>query len=83
VGGNWDFDKMDAWLTSPRKFASGTKMTFAGLAEPAGPRERDRLSQRAGLEPAAAGAPAAGAPAEPAGNAAEPDTAISLERSHP
>jgi len=31
VGGNWDFDKMNAWLTSPRKFAPGTKMTFAGL----------------------------------------------------
>lgn len=31
VGGKWDFDKLDAWLTSPRKFASGTKMTFAGL----------------------------------------------------
>jgi cytochrome c len=34
VGGSWDFDKMDAWLTSPRKFAPGTKMTFAGLADP-------------------------------------------------
>jgi cytochrome c len=33
VGGNWDFDKMDAWLTSPRKFAPGTKMSFAGLAD--------------------------------------------------
>jgi len=32
VGGTWDFDKMNAWLTSPRKFAAGTKMTFAGLA---------------------------------------------------
>lgn len=32
VGGNWDFEKMDAWLRSPRKFAPGTKMTFAGLA---------------------------------------------------
>lgn len=31
VGGTWDFDKMDAWLKSPRKFADGTKMTFAGL----------------------------------------------------
>jgi cytochrome c len=31
VGSNWDFDKMNAWLTSPRKFAPGTKMTFAGL----------------------------------------------------
>ncbi|WP_422060491.1 c-type cytochrome [Sphingopyxis sp.] len=32
VGGNWDFDKMDHWLTSPRKFAPGTKMSFAGLS---------------------------------------------------
>ncbi len=34
VGGTWDFEKMDAWLTSPRKFAPGTKMTFAGLSNP-------------------------------------------------
>ena len=34
VGGNWDWDKMNAWLTSPRKFANGTKMTFAGLSNP-------------------------------------------------
>ncbi|WP_174286194.1 cytochrome c family protein [Sphingomonas bacterium] len=34
VGGNWDFEKMNAWLTSPRKFAAGTKMTFAGLSSP-------------------------------------------------
>ena len=33
VGGSWDFDKMDAWLSNPRKFASGTKMTFAGLPD--------------------------------------------------
>ncbi|MBX3565687.1 MAG: c-type cytochrome [Sphingomonas sp.] len=33
VGGTWDFEKMDAWLASPRKFAAGTKMTFAGLAD--------------------------------------------------
>ncbi|WP_242098334.1 MULTISPECIES: cytochrome c family protein [unclassified Sphingomonas] len=32
VGGTWDFDKLNAWLTSPRKFAPGTKMTFAGLS---------------------------------------------------
>ncbi|WP_375381701.1 c-type cytochrome [uncultured Sphingomonas sp.] len=31
IGGKWDFDKLNAWLTSPRKFAPGTKMTFAGL----------------------------------------------------
>jgi cytochrome c len=34
VGGKWDFDKLNAWLTSPRKFAPGTKMTFAGLGNP-------------------------------------------------
>ena len=33
VGGNWDWDKMNAWLKSPRKFADGTKMTFAGLSK--------------------------------------------------
>lgn len=32
MGGNWDFEKMNAWLTSPRKFAPGTKMSFAGLS---------------------------------------------------
>jgi cytochrome c len=32
-GGKWDFDSMNAWLTSPRKFADGTKMTFAGLGK--------------------------------------------------
>lgn len=32
VGGTWDWDKMNAWLTSPRKFAAGTKMSFAGLS---------------------------------------------------
>lgn len=30
-GGNWSFDSLNEWLTNPRKFADGTKMTFAGL----------------------------------------------------
>ncbi|WP_230483795.1 c-type cytochrome [Sphingomonas sp. Leaf21] len=73
VGGNWDWDKMNAWLTSPRKFAPGTKMTFAGLSNP-----QDRanvilyLNQQGSNLPlpaapaakdAAAKEPAAGAPA--------------------
>lgn len=33
-GGNWDFENMDAWLKSPRAFANGTKMSFAGLSDP-------------------------------------------------
>lgn len=34
VGGEWTFDKLDAWLKSPKAFAPGTKMTFAGLSKP-------------------------------------------------
>ena len=76
VGGKWDFDKLNAWLTSPRKFAPGTKMTFAGLSNP-----QDRAnvilylnSQGSNVPlpppPAAGAAPAnAAAPAE-GGNAA-------------
>lgn len=33
-GGNWDWDKLNEWLTSPKKYAPGTKMTFAGLSKP-------------------------------------------------
>lgn len=33
-GGNWDFANMDAWLASPKAFAPGTKMSFAGLGKP-------------------------------------------------
>ncbi|HJR83621.1 MAG TPA: cytochrome c family protein [Sphingomicrobium sp.] len=34
VGGNWNWDNMSEWLKSPKKFAPGTKMTFAGLSNP-------------------------------------------------
>jgi len=34
VGGTWNWENMSAWLTSPKKFAPGTKMTFAGLSNP-------------------------------------------------
>jgi cytochrome c len=32
-GGKWDFEAMNAWLSSPKKFADGTKMSFAGLSK--------------------------------------------------
>ena len=32
-GGKWTFDNLDKWLTSPKAFAPGTKMTFAGLPD--------------------------------------------------
>lgn len=31
-GGTWTYENMDLWLDSPRKFANGTKMSFAGLS---------------------------------------------------
>ena len=33
-GGDWSWENMDAWLASPKRFASGTKMSFAGLSKP-------------------------------------------------
>jgi cytochrome c len=33
-GGNWDWETMSQWLKSPKSFAPGTKMTFAGLSKP-------------------------------------------------
>jgi cytochrome c len=33
-GGTWTWDAMSEWLRSPRAFAPGTKMTFAGLSDP-------------------------------------------------
>jgi cytochrome c len=34
VDGSWDFEKMDDWLTSPKKFANNNKMSFPGLSNP-------------------------------------------------
>jgi len=32
--GNWDFASLSEWLANPKKYAPGTKMTFAGLSNP-------------------------------------------------
>lgn len=66
-GGNWDWANMDAWLASPRRFANGTKMSFAGLSS-----AEDRANLMVYLNaqgsnlplPAAPAADAAAAPAE-------------------
>jgi cytochrome c len=76
-GGNWDWDNLSEWLKSPKSFAPGTKMTFAGLSKP-----EDRADVIAFLNQhsdapkplpaapaAAAGSPAAG------GDAAKPAAA--------
>ena len=87
-GGTWDWDTMSAWLTSPKKFAPGTKMTFAGLSNP-----QDRANVMAFLNsrdssplpipaaPAEAGAPAAGA--EAAAPGAGPDNGPQLAKDVP
>lgn len=72
VGGTWTFDALDKWLTSPRKFANGTKMTFAGLSDP-----QDRANVIAYLNSQGSNVPLPkpeAAPAAAAGNAATPAT---------
>jgi len=32
-GGKWDWEAMNHWIKSPREFAPGTKMTFAGISK--------------------------------------------------
>jgi len=34
LGGNWEPDRLNEFLTNPKGYASGTKMTFAGLPKP-------------------------------------------------
>jgi cytochrome c len=85
-GGNWTYENLDAWLTSPKAFANGTKMSFAGLSKPedraniiaymkangGGP---DFPAPKAADAPAdAAAAPADGA-AAPAAEGAKPEGA--------
>jgi len=83
-GGTWTFENLDAWLKSPSSFASGTKMSFAGLSDP---QERANViaylnssGSNLPLPPPPAAAPAAGGDnaaaasntAAPAANAAAP-----------
>ena len=69
VPGNWTFEAMDKWLKSPREYAPGTKMTFAGLGNPV-----DRANLIAWLNTQGSNLPLPAADAEPAAegdNAAE------------
>jgi len=75
-GGNWDWDKLSQWLTSPKAFAPGTKMTFAGLGNP-----QDRANVMAFLnsksdspQPLPKAPAAATASAAPAAAGKEPGT---------
>ena len=67
-GGKWGFDELNAWLTSPRKYAPGTKMTFAGLSNP-----KDRADVILYLNQQGSNQPLPPPPAAaPAGNTATP-----------
>ena len=88
VPGNWDFKGMDAWLAAPRKYAPGTKMSFAGLGNP-----EDRANVIAYMNsmgsnlplPAAApaAAPADAAAAAPAADAAKTEPAADAAKTVP
>jgi len=69
VPGNWTFEALDEWLLSPRKYAPGTKMTFAGIPDP-----QDRANLIAYLNSQGSNLPFPAAPAPTAGsdNASEP-----------
>lgn len=63
-GGKWDWATMNEWLSNPKKFAPGTKMTFAGLGK-----AEDRANLMVYLNSEGSNlplpaAPAAAAPAE-------------------
>src|SRR5687767_2771986 len=65
-GGSWDWETMSEWLANPKKFAPGTKMTFAGLGKP-----EDRADIMAFLNSRdSSPLPVPAAPAEPADDAA-------------
>lgn len=75
--GKWDFDQLDKWLTSPAAYATGTKMSFAGIADPA---ERANvilyLNSKGSNLPLPAPVAAAPAAAVGAGAAATPAVAM-------
>lgn len=73
-GGTWTFDAMDAWLKSPRKFADGTKMTFAGLGD-----AQERANVIAYLNAQGSNLPLPAAPAEGAEAGPAPDAATNKE----
>lgn len=76
-GGKWGFANLDEWLTNPKKFADGTKMTFAGLSSP-----EDRANVILYLNSKGSNLPlpapeAAGAAPDAAASGAAPDAAAS------
>jgi len=82
--GVWDWDSLNQWLKSPKAYAPGTKMTFAGLSKP-----EDRANVIAFLNKQSDGplplpsAPAAAAPAEKAAEASDLPAAAEKAENEP
>lgn len=68
-GGTWTWDAMSEWLKSPKGFAPGTKMTFAGLGDP-----QERANLMAWLNSQGSSLPLPAAPAPTDASAAKPGT---------
>jgi cytochrome c len=68
-GGKWDWATMDQWLKNPKAFATGTKMSFAGIGDAA---ERANLLVYLNAQGSNLPLPAAPAAAAPADAAAAP-----------
>lgn len=68
--GNWDWANMDAWLAAPKKYAAGTKMSFAGLSKP-----EDRADLIRYLNDQGSNLPVPPPPAEEAAAPADPAAA--------
>jgi cytochrome c len=67
VGGTWNWNNLSDWLHSPKNFAPGTKMTFAGISNP-----QDRADVIAYLnQQSSSPLPLPAAPAEAAAQPAE------------
>lgn len=66
-GGTWTFEALNEWLTSPKKYAPGTKMTFAGLSN-----AEDRANVIAYLNAEGSNLPIPAAPATAAAAAPAP-----------
>ena len=72
-GGTWTWEAMDAWIKSPRAFAPGTKMTFAGIGKVEDRANLLAYMNQQGPSPLPLPAPpaAAGNPAQAAAEAAD------------
>lgn len=69
-GGKWTFEELNLWLKSPRTYANGTKMSFAGLAN-----GQDRANVIAFLNSKGSNLPLPSAPAADAAPAADGNAA--------